>query len=75
MNGKKVVLYNTDNTVVKSFENMAQAQKYCAANKICNRGWVSRSLKTGEKFYYPQYKASKSYKGYEGKGMFAKWEE
>ena len=75
MNGKKIVLFNADGSAVKSFINKAEAQKYCFDNKVCNKGWVSRSLNTGEKFYYPQDRVSRSYNGYEGKGMYVKWVE
>lgn len=51
--GRKLVLYNTDGSVITTFINKAEAKKYCKNNNICNYGWITRSLKTGEKFYDP----------------------
>ena len=71
---KKIALYNRDGELVRYFIKQGEAQRYCVENKICNAGWVSRSLKTGEKFYYTKNRISKSYKGYQGEGMYVKWE-
>ncbi|GLC89310.1 hypothetical protein [Lysinibacillus piscis] len=73
MNGKKIVLFDQTGAEVKSFINQVEAMKHCVDNKICNAGWIRRSLKTGEKFYYPKGKASKIRNGYQGSGMFVKW--
>jgi len=72
---RKVVLYNSDNTVVMTFANKGDAQRYCESNNICNKDWVSRSLESGEKFYDPSTRKSSSRKGYEGYGMYVKWAE
>ena len=73
--GRKIVLYNTDGSVKTSFINEVEAKKYCDSNKICNPGWITRSLNTGEKFYLPNEKPSTIYSGYEGRGMYVKWAE
>ncbi|RDV28245.1 hypothetical protein [Lysinibacillus capsici] len=73
--GRRVVLFNVDNSVVRSFVNMKEAQDYCKENNICNEGWISRSLKSGEKFYDPATRKSRSRNGYEGYGMYVKWED
>ena len=73
--GRKIVLYNTDGSMKTTFINKAEAKKYCKHNNICNFGWITRSLKTGEKFYDPLTRKSSSRNGYEGYGMYVKWAE
>ncbi|MDI7740530.1 hypothetical protein QMK38_00815 [Lysinibacillus fusiformis] len=68
----KIALLNESGRVVKTFTTPAEAQNYCVENKICNAGWVARSLETGEKFYYPQGRPSTIYNGYTGAGMSVK---
>jgi hypothetical protein len=73
MREKKIALINRSGKPVKLFENKAKAQRFCVENKICNAGWVSRSLETGEKFYYTPTGVSISHNGYQGAGMCVKW--
>lgn len=73
MKEMRIALFNHNGKPVKSFKNKAEAQNFCVENKICNAGWVSRSLETGEKFYYPQSRNSFSHNGYRGKGWYVKW--
>ena len=72
MSEVKIVLFNKEGRPVKAFETKAEAQRFCVDNKICNAGWVSRSLDTGEKFYYPQSGYSVSHSGYLGKGWYVR---
>lgn len=44
-------------------------------NKICNGGWIYRSLRSGEKFYLPNGVPLTIFNGYEGRGMYVKWAE
>lgn len=48
---EKIVLFKPDGKAVKAFDTLPEAQKFCKENRICNDGWVARSLETGEKFY------------------------
>lgn len=73
MREKKIALINRKDKAVKLFKNKAEAQKFCVENGICNAGWVSRSLETGEKFYHTQNGVSISHSGYRGAGMYVKW--
>ncbi|MDQ0999771.1 hypothetical protein QFZ28_000171 [Neobacillus niacini] len=59
-----IQLLNAQNQVVREFENLKACREYCVANKICNEGWVKRSVKTGERIYQD----TKPYKDYTGYG-------
>lgn len=48
---EKIVLFKPNGKAVKTFDTLPEAQKFCIENRICNGGWVARSLETGEKFY------------------------
>ena len=48
---EKIVLFKPDGKAVKAFDTLPEAQNFCRDNRICNDGWVARSLETGEKFY------------------------
>ena len=72
MREKKIALFNKNGELMERFVTQAEAIKFCVDNKICNAGWVTRSLKTGEKFYYPQERKSTIYNGYQGAGWYVK---
>ena len=58
---KKIALFDSDENPVKVFDTLAEAQKYCKENRICNTGWVARSLEIGEKFYNSDNGPTKSH--------------
>lgn len=64
----KVQILDAQNNVVGTFATQDEAIRYCVANKICNGGWVKRSLKTGERFY-ADTKPYKDYRGYNYKAV------
>ncbi len=71
---KAIVLFSKQGKPLKVFKNQAEAQRFCVENMICNQGWVTRSLDTGQRFYEAQdggYTVSHS--GYKGYGMYVKW--
>ncbi|MED4261944.1 Rho termination factor N-terminal domain-containing protein [Priestia aryabhattai] len=71
-NSKRVRLVNADGEVYEEFLNQAAAGKYVVDKNICNIGWLKRSLKTGERFYQPNGKVSKSQNSkYIGQGWYA----
>ena len=70
---KVIALFKPNGKAIQLFETLADAQKWCVEHNICNAGWVSRSLETGEKFYYPSQRKSTSYNGYIGAGCYVKW--
>lgn len=72
---KAIVLYRKDGKALKVFKNKAAAQDYCVNKLICNAGWVTRSLETGEKFYHVPNGVSISHSGYKGVGYYVKWKE
>lgn len=48
---EKIVLYKPNGKAVKLFDTLPEAQEFCKEKRLCNEGWVARSLETGEKFY------------------------
>jgi hypothetical protein len=72
-NMKKIALFKPNGKAIKLFDTLAEAQKWCLEHHVCNVGWVKRSLETGEKFYYPSMRKSRSYNGYRGAGYYVKW--
>ncbi|AST90957.1 hypothetical protein BC6307_06520 [Sutcliffiella cohnii] len=71
---KAIVLFSRQDKPRKVFKNMAEAQRYCVENMICNQGWVTRSLETGQRFYEAQDGGyTISHNGYEGHGMYVRW--
>ena len=69
---KRVRLMNAEGEVFEEFLNQAAAGKYVVDQNICNIGWLKRSLKTGERFYQPNGKVSKSQNSkYIGQGWYA----
>jgi len=71
---KAIVLFSKQGKPLKVFKNPAEAQRFCVKNMICNQGWVTRSLDTGQKFYEAQDGGyTISHNGYKGYGMYVKW--
>lgn len=62
-----IQLLSPNGAVVREFANKAEAMRYCMDNKICNKGWVRHSIKTGKPFYID----SKPWKDYNGYGYRA----
>lgn len=59
---KKYSLLNASGNVIEQFETQVEMMEYCLEHKIANSGWIKRSLKTGEPFYWD----SNPYKDYNG---------
>jgi len=68
----RYTLFDNVNNTIEEFATQAECIKYCVTNKICNAGWVKRSIKTGERFYI-ESSPQKDYKGFGYKVVRSYW--
>lgn len=53
---REIILFDVNNNFIAEFKNQSGAIAYCMKEKICNSGWLIRSIRTEDRFYTPPEK-------------------